>query len=187
MSNIFITSDTHFCHDKPFIYKVRGYDSVEEMNEAIIEHWNKKVKPDDIVYHLGDVMLNDTAKGIQCLRRLNGKIYILTGNHDTATKIQQYVNISPNILHLGYVTMIHYNKCSFYLSHYPTLTSNLDIEKPLNRRVINLCGHSHTMDKFSDWDKGLIYHCEQDAHFCEPVNMEEIYNDIVKKLEEEKR
>jgi calcineurin-like phosphoesterase family protein len=130
-------------------------------------------------------MLNDTAKGIQCLRRLNGKIYILTGNHDTFSRIQQYVNISPNILHLGYVNMITYRKCNFYLSHYPTLTSNLDAGKPLNRRVINLCGHTHTQDRFADWDSGLIYHCEMDAHNCTPVSMEEIYNDIVKKLEKE--
>lgn len=144
------------------------------------------VKPNDIVYHLGDVMLNDDAGGIRCLRRLNGKIYILTGNHDTPNRIQKYVNISPYILHTGYVNVITFNKCKFYLSHYPTITSNYDIDKPLNRRVINLCGHSHTTNKFDDWDKGLIYHCELDAHNCTPINIEQIYNDIIKKMDRER-
>lgn len=182
MSNIFITSDTHFCHDKPFIYEHRGFRSVEEMNEIIIENWNKVIKPEDIVYHLGDVMLNDDREGINCLRRLNGKIYILTGNHDTSNRIQKYVNISPNILHLGFVTKINLGNQGFYLSHYPTITSNYDIDKPLSRRIINLCGHTHTQDKFCDWNMGLIYHCELDAHNNTPVLLEQIYEDIKEKI-----
>lgn len=56
---IYVTSDTHFCHNKPFIYEDRGFKNIEEMNDTIIENWNKLVKPDDTVIHLGDVMLND--------------------------------------------------------------------------------------------------------------------------------
>ena len=187
MSKIFITSDTHFCHDKPFIYEPRGFSSVNEMNEAIIKNWNKVVKPDDIVYHLGDVMLNDDACGIQCLRGLNGEIYILTGNHDTTNRLQKYKNINLNIHLIGYVNIIVYNKYKFYLSHYPTLTSNNDEDKPLNRRVINICGHAHTKDKFADWDKGLIYHCELDAHNCVPVLLDDIITDIQWKLKKESK
>ena len=35
MDNVWITSDTHFCHSKPFLYEPRGFSSVEEMNEEI--------------------------------------------------------------------------------------------------------------------------------------------------------
>ena len=57
MGNIFLTSDLHFGHNKEFIYKVRGFNSIEEMNEAIIERWNSVVNNDDDVYVLGDLML----------------------------------------------------------------------------------------------------------------------------------
>ena len=77
MSDVFFSSDTHFCHNQPFLYEPRGFQSVEEMNEAIIERWNKVVKQDDVVYHLGDIMLNDNIKGIECFRRLNGQIFLI--------------------------------------------------------------------------------------------------------------
>ena len=57
MGNIFLTSDLHFGHNKEFIYKVRGFNSIEEMNEAIIERWNSVVNNDDDVYVLGDFIL----------------------------------------------------------------------------------------------------------------------------------
>ena len=51
---IWITSDTHFCHNKEFIYKARGFNSLEEMESFIINDW-QKVQDDDVVYVLGGV------------------------------------------------------------------------------------------------------------------------------------
>lgn len=179
MSKIWVSSDPHFCHNKEFLYKPRGFDNVYEMNEKIIENWNSVVSWDDEVYLLGDIMLNDDAEGCHCLNRLAGKIYILTGNHDTATRIQEYVNIRPTIFHLGLAYILKYNGYRFYLSHYPTLVGNYDDNtKFLNKRLINLCGHSHYQNKFQDMDKGLIYHCELDAHNCFPVEIDQIIEDI---------
>ena len=64
---VFVTSDFHFCHDKEFIWKTRGYSSVEEMNEIQIEKFNSLVQPDDTVYILGDLMLGNNDEGIKCL------------------------------------------------------------------------------------------------------------------------
>ena len=74
--------------------------------------------------------------------------------------------------------MIHQRKYHFYLSHYPTLTANLDDSKPLRARTINLCGHSHATDPFADWEKGCIYHCEVDAHNGFPVSLDTIIKDM---------
>ena len=41
-NNIWFTSDLHFCHDKEFLYKPRGFNSIEEHDTAIIQNWNKK-------------------------------------------------------------------------------------------------------------------------------------------------
>ena len=77
MSNIWITSDTHFGHDKDFIWKARGYCSIQEHDEDLIKKWNERIKPDDIVYHLGDVIMGEAEHWLECLKKLNGEIHIL--------------------------------------------------------------------------------------------------------------
>ena len=179
MGRIWLTSDLHLGHNKEFIYKPRGFNSIEEHDRAIIENWNNLVSLDDTVYLLGDCMLGDNAAGCRKLNQLAGKrIYILPGNHDTGTRIQMYANIRPQILILDLAYIVKYDGYTFYLSHYPTLTSNYDDNKPLRRKVISLCGHSHTQDKFSDMNKGLIYHVELDAHNMKPILLDDIIEDI---------
>ena len=60
---IWFTSDTHFGHIKDFLWSPRGFNSIEEHDEIIIKNWNELVAPEDEVYHLGDVMLNDNEHG----------------------------------------------------------------------------------------------------------------------------
>lgn len=183
---IWITSDLHFGHIKNFLYKPRGFDSIEEHDKEIISRWNKVVAPEDEVYILGDLMLYDNEHGIECLKSLNGKKYLIYGNHDTDKRIDLY--LENDILCLGYSFPLKYKKYRFYLSHYPTVCSNFDDGVRLKERVINLCGHSHTKDKFSDWDKyrSAIYHCELDAHNCYPVLLKQIIEDMKQKLGEGK-
>ena len=175
---IYITSDLHFNHDKFFCYIPRGFQSVEEMNNAIVKRWNAVITNKDDVYILGDLMLNDIDGGMELLESLNGRLHIIFGNHDTGTRQELYKEAKNVVEICGYATVIKYKKYVFYLSHYPTLTSNHDADKPLKARVINLCGHTHTEDRFADMDKGLIYHCEMDAHNCEPVLIDDIIWDI---------
>ena len=54
------------------------------MDEELIKRWNEKVSPEDEVYHLGDVGLISCAKLKIILERLNGKIYLIKGNHENA-------------------------------------------------------------------------------------------------------
>ena len=83
-----------------------------------------------------------------------------------------------------YALRMKYGQNTFFLSHYPTLVGdNHEDDKPLKNCVINLCGHVHTKDKFYDWDKGLIYHVELDAHDNKPVSLDQILADITNKRE----
>ena len=64
---------------------MRDFASVEEMNETMIERWNKVVRPQDHVYHLGDVTMargNQTRQIDAIMARLNGHKRICLGNHD---------------------------------------------------------------------------------------------------------
>lgn len=184
MSTIWFTSDWHFNHQKDFIYQARGFTSPEEMNEIIIQKFNTWVRPNDDVYCLGDCMLGGSERieeGIDLINRLNGNLHIIRGNHDSNKRWEAYHQLYPKIVELETAMFWKFDKYNFYLSHFPSLTSNYDDDKPLKQKTINLCGHTHTTDKFADIDKGLIYHCEVDAHDCFPVDIEEIIEDIKSK------
>lgn len=179
---IFITSDTHFGHDRDFIYGPRGFSSVQESDEEIIKRWNETVAPEDIVYLLGDIMLNDNENGIKCLKQLNGNIKIIFGNHDTDRRIALYTQVAEEsqgkIEVLGYATMLKYKKWQFYLSHHPTLTANSDdYEKTPRQHLVNLFGHTHQLELFYE-NNPYMYHVGLDSHGCYPVCIDTIIEDI---------
>lgn len=169
MNKIYLTSDLHFCHNKPFIYEPRGFKSVEEMNEAIIYNFNKTMDWGDTLYILGDCFLNNNEEGIKLMKRLPGEKYIIFGNHDSDTR--------KALLHeagfhcLGLASVQKFNGLIFYLCHYPTMTSNHDEHKPLNRRVLSLSGHTHSKEI---WDEAGGYNVALDAHDNCPVDLDEI-------------
>lgn len=178
MSNIFLTSDTHFGHGRSFITEPRGFSSVEEMNETIIEKWNKIVKPEDIVYHLGDVMLNDNEKGIECIKRLNGKIFLILGNHESENRRNMFFTECAHKIDGGwYSYVIKYDKLSIYLSHYPTITANYN-DKFFSQHVINFHGHTHQKFNFMFPNNPFIYHVGVDSHDCTPINIEEAIAEV---------
>lgn len=176
---IWITSDWHFCHTKPFIYEPRGFTSPDEMNQTLIENFNSVVKPDDDVYVLGDCLLGGSEnfdKGLGLISWLNGKLHIVRGNHDSDKRWDGYGTLH-NVVEKETAMFLKYGKYHFYLSHFPCLCSNYD-DKGLKHSTINLCGHTHTKDKFVDIDKGIIYHCEVDAHNNMPVSLDQIIEDL---------
>lgn len=177
MGKIWVTSDWHFCHSKDFLWKPRGFNNQYEMNKIIIQKHNEIVKPEDDVYCLGDCMLNDNEMGLYCIKQLKGNIHIIRGNHDSETRIKLYSSCW-NVVEVCEGKYLNYNGYHFYLSHYPCLCSNFDYDKPLKAKIISLCGHTHTQNKFQDMDKGLIYHVEVDAHNCYPIEIDQIIEDI---------
>ena len=87
MPAVFLVSDTHFGHAgvcrftrADGVTKLRPWDDPQEMDEAMIQAWNERVKPTDKVYHCGDVVINRRA--LSTLARLNGDKVLIRGNHD---------------------------------------------------------------------------------------------------------
>lgn len=186
---IFLTSDLHLLHDREFIWKARGFNSVDEMDEEIIRRFNETVGPEDTVYILGDIALGGGSqetleKAKSLIERLNGSLCLIRGNHDTDNRVRMYRDCK-NVVSCGlWATCIKYKGYHFYLSHFPTLTANLEKES-LKQTVINLCGHNHTSEWYKDMDKGVIYHCEVDAHNCYPVSINKIMEDLKTYLDKE--
>jgi calcineurin-like phosphoesterase family protein len=87
MPAVFLVSDTHFGHAgvcrfmrEDGVTKLRPWDDPQEMDEEMIKRWNETVRPNDKVYHLGDVVINRRA--MSTLARLNGDKVLIRGNHD---------------------------------------------------------------------------------------------------------
>lgn len=80
---IFFTSDLHFGHENVIRFDDRPFNTVEEMDEEMIKRWNAKVGKGDIVYVLGDFIWKAaTNEAVSIIRRLNGQIILIKGNHD---------------------------------------------------------------------------------------------------------
>ncbi|MBR0145800.1 MAG: metallophosphoesterase family protein [Eubacterium sp.] len=76
-------SDLHFYHEgMNERMDCRGFQSVEEMNEVMIDHWNRKVRKNDEVVILGDLSMGTAEQTNRLLERLQGKLYMIYGNHD---------------------------------------------------------------------------------------------------------
>lgn len=87
MSNRFLISDTHFGHTNtwqkftlPDGSPLRPFTSTEEMDETMVDNWNRVVRPKDTVYHLGDVVI--ARRNLETVKRLNGRKILIRGNHD---------------------------------------------------------------------------------------------------------
>ena len=106
------------------------------MNETIISNWNNTVGLDDTVFHLGDFCLGGSAEWTKILDRLNGKIYLILGNHDLKNLRQGYVD---RFEHVTMQMHIEVDKQKIYLNHYPFLCFDGGYKD-----VWQLFGHVHT-------------------------------------------
>lgn len=169
MANIWLTSDLHFNHDKSFIWEARGFSSVQEMNEEQIARYNAFVEDEDIVYIAGDSMMGaDMNAGLELLKRLKGKKYLVIGNHDTDARIAAYKE-SGIFEDVQFAYRLKIKGRSYLVTHYPTITANGE-----DTRTVNLYGHTHqTTTHFED--RKYMYHIGVDSNNCFPVNL----NDIV--------
>lgn len=136
----FFTSDLHFWHTNVIKYCNRPFISVEEMNEGIIDIWNKQVDTKDTVYHFGDFAFNSNINEVAKLfRRLNGNKVCILGNHD---REQFYKNIAAmdhtRILEVCHFKEIKIEKKLVVMCHYP-----LRVWNKSHYGSYNLFGHCH--------------------------------------------
>ena len=177
MPNVFLVSDTHFGHlgvckftRNDGVTKLRPWDSPEEMDEEMVKRWNETVRPNDKVYHLGDVVIN--RKALKIMHRLNGDKVLIRGNHDIF-RDEEYRE------HFRELRAYHVMN-GMILSHIPIHVDSL------GRFGTNIHGHLHASRVMKMWIRGPEidprYHCvcvEQTDY--RPISFEE----VIKRIKEE--
>lgn len=167
MPTIFLISDTHFGHANILNFaredgtKLRQFSSVEEMDEHMVDRWNAVVRPQDHVYHLGDVVMK--APGLGIVKRLNGHLRLVRGNHDIFPTKKYY--------EVGFKEIYGVRVFEgLILSHIPLHPESL-------RRWTNVHGHLHNNDGDStrtSWLGERYFNVSVECINYTPISLEEL-------------
>lgn len=159
---IFFTADHHFGHRNIIKHCDRPFKNTHEMNEVMIERWNKSVGPEDTVYHLGDFAYTISAYEAGIIRaKLNGTIILIQGNHDGLV-VRKAPELFKEIWPQSRYVFIEGHKLLLSHKYIPT--------KRQRKKHIHLFGHHHgtLAQKPRSYDVGV------DANEFEPIPFDEI-------------
>lgn len=164
MADVWLTADTHYGHSN-ICYGVskwkdkentRKFDTLEEMNQTIVDNINKYVKPDDILFHLGDWSFGGIDNIWNFRKQLNVKsIILILGNHDHHIERNSLINcdgkdIEAQRLFITLLPQAFKTKHELVLSHYP-------IESWENAEHGSIMVHGHVHGKLNDSDTNMFY------------------------------
>ena len=156
MSNVYVISDLHLSHLN--MAKRRGFETIEEHDNYIIESWNSVINKKDTVWVLGDITM-EKKDPYKLLSELKGVKNIVLGNHDLPQHITELLRYTNKIC-----GSFKYKNC--ILTHIPVHHIELD------RFTYNIHGHLHS-DSLGD-QRYINVSCEQVDY--KPV----LLNDLVK-------
>lgn len=156
---IFLISDLHLDHKNIIGYEKRPFKTKEEMNKELVRRWNRTVKKSDTVYFLGDLSLGKTD---DWLRKLNGRIIFIKGNHDHSKKTKFKDKIE-----------LKYKGHKLFLTHWPQ-------DKPDDWDGWMIHGHGHSKRHFFNPKSKSINVCVEVTDYA-PVSIDLIIDFIRKK------
>jgi calcineurin-like phosphoesterase family protein len=165
---IWFTSDTHFLHYNIVEYSQRPFSSLDDMHEQIVQAWNSRVKPGDVVYHLGDFAISYGKKHQDAidaiLFRLYGNKFLIKGNHDRKEVTSNHHWTAVHDYHELKVDMGGIHKQRIIMCHYPLKSWN-----QMHRGSWMLHGHCHGN---LTHDKGRIMDVGVDVHEYAPISLD---------------
>lgn len=166
---IWFTADHHFGHKNIIRFCNRSFENLDEMDKALIHNWNQLVAPEDDVYHLGDVGLCSTGKLRNYLEQLNGRIYLIRGNHEkTAMACKNRFEWIRDRYELKVDDPdSHQGKRLIVLSHYAMRVWNTS-----HWGSWHLYGHSH--GNLPDLEDSLSIDVGVDCHQYAPISYSQI-------------
>jgi calcineurin-like phosphoesterase family protein len=171
----FFIADTHFGHDK--IRAKRGFVSVEEMDELLINNWNCRVSNQDHVYIAGDLMYRNTRPAVDYLSRLNGKKHLIIGNHDRAW--MRTVNLSDWFEEVGFVIEGDRKGSFFTVCHYPMMDW---YRRRHGAHLIYGHIHNNTTDPYFGFLETMpqAYNAGVDVNGFKPVTLQELIHNTAR-------
>lgn len=173
----------HFNHQNIIAYcpESRPFKTVAEMNEAIIQRWNSVVKEDDTVIHCGDFFMGQNKEIEPILSKLNGKIILVRGNHDSKARREIYEKNGVEVHDIFYLP---YKGRFFIFCHFPISNEEfMRMVREDNSECILVYGHVH-----DNAPSGLVdgtFHAGVDTNDLTPVSLHHIWE--MSRVEEEKK
>jgi len=128
---IWLISDTHFYHTNVIKYSGRPFETTEQMNRVMINNWNRMVKKQDYIYHLGDFGFSTAENLREIVSKLNGVKILVKGNHDRGS-FKKYLDLGFDAVYANSVLL----NDRYLLSHRP-------IELEEGSQFFNIHGHIH--------------------------------------------
>ena len=163
---IYFTADTHFGHANVIKHCNRPFKTTEEMDENLIMLWNKTVREKDTIYILGDMFFRNTVPCEEYLKKLNGKKYLIVGNHDKDW--MKTISLSKYFLDVTPLMTVNDGQHKFTLCHYPML-----------RWKGSYMIHGHVHNTKGEWfsyvkNNPQILNAGVDINNFKPVNFEKL-------------
>lgn len=150
-----------------------SYDSVCNMNDQIVERFNKLVRPIDVLIHHGDFAWSPFKNSIEFVQRLNCKnLFLIWGNHDEA----ELANLIPNNFDQ---CLINIDGINIHCNHYPQ-----DTWEASHRGSWHLFGHVHgaaNSRRAANPSWAMSLDVGVDSHDFKPWSFEELQTYFSKK------
>lgn len=163
VEKIWFTSDTHFGQQRTLDLTRRPFESVEEMDQTIIDNWNKTVGKNDVVFHLGD--FGDYNR----VRELNGKVVLLYGNYERNDHNKDLINVLT-LLDMGFYQVSTKDSLKLTLPDRDVVYSLVHEPSHMQSYTFNLYGHIHRAQMVRR--NGL--NVGTDCHFYKPISVDTV-------------
>jgi calcineurin-like phosphoesterase family protein len=180
--NVFITSDTHYGHKNIVrgvtnwrtkdgevpVDSTRDFQTIDQMNERLIDGINHHVGQDDTLIMLGDVSFGGFDNiGIFLERLVCHNIHLILGNHDHHIENNRD-HVQGRFLSVQHYLEVKINDRDFVLCHYP-----LQSWHGMGKGVIHLHGHVHLPEN-RKFGQGKKMDVGVDGNGMDPYSIDEI-------------
>lgn len=174
-------SDLHFFHEAlNDRMDCRGFENASVMNEYIIKQWNKKVNRKDEVFILGDLSFGKAEETMELIKRLNGRLHLVQGNHDRYLSDKKFDQ--SLFVWVKQYAEVNDSKRRVVMCHYPVMCyhGQYRLDKNGNPKTYMLYGHVHNthdqrlMERFIDItrnSKAVLKDMEEETAIpCQMIN-----------------
>lgn len=175
--SVLFTADPHFFHR--LVAEHRGFDTTEDMNDALVENWRRVVRPDDDVWVLGDLTLSNITGSLAIIESLPGRKHLIAGNHDACHPMHRSAHKWQSTYLRVFASVQPFARRKIagqfvLLSHFPYHRDRHEV-RYTQWRLRDEGGwllHGHTHGK--EQREGREIHVGVDAWDLTPVNLDQI-------------